>query len=115
MNTLSSDLLKLQDVLQGNIRELVSMMDASSQGQLEFQAKTREGLLALDDSISAMKESQNKLQSRIDDVQSSTETLSRDIPAVIEQLTDEVSRISREAEESAGNEPYVSSEPEDIE
>lgn len=116
MNTLSSDLLKLQDVLQGNIRELVSMVDASGQGQLEFQEKTRAGLQALDDSISSMRESQNKLQSQINDVQSSTESLSRDIPAVIEQLTDEISRISTsENEDFTENEPFSSSGSEGIE
>ena len=114
MNTLSSDLLKLQDVLQGNIRELVSLVDAGGQGQLEFQANTRAGLLALDASITDMKESQTQLQSQIDDVQSSTETLGREIPTVIGELKDEVSRISRELEDSAGNEPFISSEPEDI-
>lgn len=113
MNTLSSDLLKLQDVLQGNIRELVSMMDANGQGQLEFQEKTRAGLQALDDSISSIKDGQNKLQSQIDDVQRSTETISREIPAVIEQLTDELSR--RETEEFMENEPPISSGTEDIE
>jgi chromosome segregation ATPase len=114
MNTLSSDLLKLQDVLQGNIRELVSLMDDSGQGQLEFQEQTRAGLVALDNSISAVKDSQSRLQSQIDNVQNSTDTLGREVPTVIGELKDEVSRISRELEESASNEPYISSEPEDI-
>jgi chromosome segregation ATPase len=116
MNTLSSDLLKLQDILQGNIRELVSMMDASGQGQLAFQQETREGLQALDDSISSVTQSHDRLQSQIDDVQRSTETLSREIPNVIEQLTDELSRIGvNESEEFMENEPFSSSESDGIE
>ena len=115
MNTLSSDLLKLQDILQGNIRELVSMMDASSEGQLEFQDKTRSGLQALDASLSAVQESQSTLQSQVDDVQRSTETLSREIPAVIEQLTDEISNIKMgETDEFIETEPFVSPDSEDI-
>ena len=115
MNTLSSDLLKLQDILQGNIRELVSAMDASHVGQLEFQEKTRAGLQSLDASLSSITESQSALQSQIDDVQRSTETLSREIPAVIEQLTDEISNIKMgETNEFIEAEPYVSTDSEDI-
>jgi uncharacterized phage infection (PIP) family protein YhgE len=108
--------LKLQDILQGNIRELVSMMNASGQGQLEFQAKTTAGLQALDDSISAIKQSQDQLQSRIDDVKSSTETISNEIPAIIEQLKDELSRIGmEETEELMDDDSFVSSDSEEIE
>jgi chromosome segregation ATPase len=116
MNTLSSDLLKLQDVLQGNIRELVSMMDTSAQGQAGFQVKTREGLQALDDSISAMKETQEKLQTQMNDVQRSTEALGEQVPAAIEQLKDEMSRANA-ARESAfvDVEPFVSSDSNSME
>ena len=92
------------------------MMDTTGQGQLEFQAKTRAGLQALDDSISAIKQSQDQLQSQIDDVQSSTEAIGREIPAVIEKLTDEVSRIGmKETEELMDDDSFVSSESEGIE
>jgi chromosome segregation ATPase len=114
MNTLSSDLLKLQDVLQGNIRELVSMIDTS--GQLEFQEATRTGLVALNASISSMKENQDRLQSQISDVQSSTESLGREIPAVIEQIKDEISRIStNQNEDYVESETFDSTDAEDIE
>jgi len=67
ITTLADDLFKLQEVLQSNIRELVSVMDLSDREQLKFQEKIQKDLLAFDNSISAVKLSYEKLQSQIDD------------------------------------------------
>jgi chromosome segregation ATPase len=92
ISTLADDLLKLQEVLQSNIRELVSVMDLSDQEQLKFQEKIQKDLLAFDNSMSAVKLSQEKLQSQIEDVRNSTEIMSSELPAAIEQLKAEVER-----------------------
>ena len=94
ISTLGNDLLKLQEVLQSNIRELASMMDLSSKEQLKFQEKIQQNLLAVDSSISAIKRSQEKLQSQIENVRSSAEIMSTELPAAIEQLREEMARNS---------------------
>ena len=101
ITTLADDLLKLQDVLQSNIRELVSVMDLSGQEQLKFQEKIQKDLLVFDNSISAVKQSQEKLLSQIEDVQNSAEIMSSELPAAIEQLREEIVRnSSMETEEN---------------
>ena len=94
ITTLADDLLKLQEVLQSNIRELVGVMDLSDREQLKFQQKIQKDLLAFDNSISAVRLSYEKLQSQIEDVQNSAEIMSNELPAAIEQLRDEVERNS---------------------
>jgi hypothetical protein len=86
--------LKLQEVLQSNIRELVSVMDLGDREQLKFQEKIQKDLLAFDNSISAVKISQEKLQSQIEDVQNSAEIMSNELPAAIKQLREEMARNS---------------------
>jgi chromosome segregation ATPase len=92
MSTLGDDLLKLQEVFQSNIRELVSTMDISSKEQLKFQEKIQKNLLAFDNSISAIKQSQQELQNQIKSVQRSAEAISNELPAAIEQLRQEIAR-----------------------
>jgi len=48
VTTLADDLFKLQEVLQSNIQELVSVMDLSGKEQLKFQEKIQKDLLAFD-------------------------------------------------------------------
>jgi chromosome segregation ATPase len=101
ISTLGDDLLKLQEVLQSNIRELVGVMELTDQEQLKFQEKIQQNLLAVDSSITAIKQSQEKLQSQVEDVQSSAEIMSSELPAAIEQLREEVVRnSSTETEEN---------------
>jgi len=99
ISTIADDLLKLQEVLQSNIRELVSAMDLSDQQQLKFHEKIRKDLLAFDDSVRAMKLSQEKLKNQIVDVQNSAEIMSNELPAAIEQLREEMAR-NMETEEN---------------
>jgi len=94
VTTLADDLFKLQEVLQSNIQELVSVMDLSGKEQLKFQEKIQKDLLAFDNSISAVKLSYEKLQSQIEDVQNSAEVMSNELPAAIEQLREKVERNS---------------------
>jgi len=94
ITTLADDLLKLQEVLQSNIRELVGVMDLGGQEQLKFQEKIQKDLLVFNDSISAIKLSQDKLLSQIEDVQNSAEIMSSELPAAIERLREEVARNS---------------------
>jgi len=106
ISTLADDLLKLQEVLQSNIRELVSAMDLSDQEQLRFQDKIQKDLLAFDNSMSAVKLSQEKLQSQIEDVRNSAEIMSNELPAAIEQLREEIERnSSMETGDNESNSP----------
>ncbi len=78
-------------------------MDLSDQEQLNFQEKIQKNLLAFDNSISAIKQSQDKLLSKIEDVQNSAEIMSSELPAAIEQLREEVARNS--SMETVENQP----------
>ena len=101
ISTLNNDLLKLQEVFQSNIRELVSTMDLSSKEQLKFQEKIQQNLLAFDNSITAIKQSQRELENQITNVQQSADAMSSELPAAIEQLREEMVRNrEREAEEN---------------
>jgi len=101
VSTIGNDLLKLQEVLQSNIRELAGMMDLSGKEQLKFQEKIRSDLLAFNNSISAIKQSQEKLQNQIEAVRSSAEIMSSELPAAIEQLREEMAHNrSMETEEN---------------
>jgi DNA repair exonuclease SbcCD ATPase subunit len=102
ITAVADDLLKLQEVLQSNIRELVSAMDLNDQEQLKFREKIQKDLLAFDNSISAVKLSQEKMQNQIQDVKSSAEAISSELPEAIEQLREEIARNS--SMESGDNE-----------
>lgn len=101
ISTLGNDLLKLQEVLQSNIREMAVIMDVSGKEQTKFQEKIRSDLLAFNNSISAIKQSQEQLQNQIEVVRSSAEIMSSELPAAIEQLREEIARnSSMETEEN---------------
>ncbi len=106
VSTIADDLLKLQEVLQTNIRELVSMRDLNDQEQLKFKDKIQKDLLAFDNSMRAIKLSQEKMQSQIQDVKNSAEAMSSELPAAIAQLREEIERNS-----SVGTESNESNSP----
>ena len=91
---LGQDVLRLQELLQSNIRELVSIAEVSGRKQAEFQQGIRNSLQTLDDSFASLKASQNKLQSRIEQMQNDAPDL-RDMPAAIDQLRDQLEELSR--------------------
>jgi chromosome segregation ATPase len=103
MSTLNDDLSKLQDAVQSNVKELISAMDLNSREQLKFQEKIQKNLLAFDKSISAIKQSQAELQNQIKNVQQSTEVMSNELPAAIDQLREEIAR--NRAMEAQKNQP----------
>ena len=90
ISTLGNDLSKLQEAFKSNIRELASTIDTSGKEQLKFQEKIQAKLLAFDNSIGAMKQSQENLQNQIKNVQQSAEAMSNELPAAIEQLRKEL-------------------------
>jgi uncharacterized protein (UPF0218 family) len=69
-------------------------MDLNDQEQLKFREKIQKDLLAFDNSISAVKLSQEKMQNQIQDVKNSAEAISSELPAAIEQLREEIERNS---------------------
>ena len=91
---LGQDVLRLQELLQSNIRELVSIAEVSGRKQAEFQQGIRDSLQTLDDSFTSLKVSQNKLQSRLEQMQNDAPDL-RDMPAAIDQLRDQLEELSR--------------------
>ena len=101
ISTIGNDLLKLQEVLQSNIREMAVIMDVSGKEQTKFHEKIRSDLLAFDSSLSAIRQSQEKLQNQIEIVRNSAEVMSSELPAAIEQLREQVERnSSMETEEN---------------
>ncbi|UCE46490.1 MAG: hypothetical protein JSW47_12810 [Phycisphaerales bacterium] len=91
---LGEDVLRLQEILQSNIRELVSIAETEGQRQTEFQESIGESLQTLDNSFASLKASQNKMQSRIEQMQNDALDL-RDMPAALDQLKDQLEELSR--------------------
>jgi chromosome segregation ATPase len=125
MNTLGENVSKLQQSLQENVDQLVSMMDAASQStgrlaaeQVKFRDKTQANLRALDGSLNAIRQSlgvltenQNKLQTQLKDVQNSAEGL-RNVPAALTKFADELARMGiRERAEVMDPKPSASRPP----
>ena len=104
MTALGANLLRLQNTLQDNMRELVGIMEVAGQDQLNFEKEIEKDLQVLTDSVGAIKQSQAELREQITDVQNNTETMGNDMPAAIEQLKAELSGtvITAEAVGTAG-------------
>ncbi|MBC8217770.1 MAG: hypothetical protein H8E73_04840 [Planctomycetes bacterium] len=94
ISALGEDMLKLQEILQNNIRELVSIADITGQKQIEFQESMRKDFQTLDESLGSIRQGQNKLQSRIEDMQNNAPDLG-DVPAALDQLRDQLDEMSR--------------------
>jgi SMC interacting uncharacterized protein involved in chromosome segregation len=94
ITALGEDMLRLQEILQNNIRELVSIADITGGKQIEFQESMRKDLQTLDESLASLKTSQSKLHSRIEDMQNNAPDLG-DVPAALDQLRDQLEELSR--------------------
>jgi DNA repair exonuclease SbcCD ATPase subunit len=94
ISALGEDMLRLQEILQSNIRELVSIADITSGKQLEFQESLKTDLQTLDESLASLKTSQSAMQSRIQQMQNDAPDFS-DVPAALDQL-----RVSQSALQS---------------
>jgi len=86
---LGQDVLRLQELLQSNIRELVSIAEVAGQKRAEFQDSIRANLQTLDESFLSLQSSQSDLQSRIEQIQSNAPDLSN-MPAAIDQLRNQL-------------------------
>ena len=107
ITALAESLSRLQNILQDNMRELVSIINVASQDQLKVQQGIEGDLRALTDSVGVIKQNQAELDKRITDVQSNTEIMRNDVPAAIEQLKAELSAtVTAEAIEMAAIKPF---------
>jgi archaellum component FlaC len=95
INALGEDVLRLQEMLQSNIRELVSIADITGKKQVEFRESMRKDLRTLDESVASLKQSQSNLQNRIEELQKNTPDYS-DVPAALDQLRDQLEALRRE-------------------
>ena len=84
------NLSKLQEILQGKIGDLAAVSTAGKKEQAEYQEQMKKDLLALVESMNAIKESQSQLQKKIVDVQSKTDNIAIQFPIAIEQLRKEL-------------------------
>ena len=98
ISSLGQNLSKLQEMLQVNALELTGIMNVNGQEQLKFQEKIQKDLLVFNDSMRAIKQSQDELQLQIENVRNSAEIMSNDIPEAIEQLKEDFSRDDIPAE-----------------
>lgn len=86
---LGQDVLRLQEILQSNIRELVSIAEISGQKQDEFQQSIQNSLRTLDDSFTSLKANQNDLQSRIEQMRNQAPDLSS-LTASFDQMKEQL-------------------------
>jgi hypothetical protein len=104
ISALGEDVLKLQEILQNNIRELVSIADITSQKQIEFHQILKEDVQTLDESLASLKTSQNAMQSRIEDMQINAPDFS-DVPATLDQLKASQIALQSRIEDMQNNAP----------
>jgi hypothetical protein len=97
ISALGEDMLRLQEILQNNIRELVSIADITNSKQVEFQQSLKTDIQTLDESLTSLKTSQNALQSRIQEMQNDAPDFSN-MPAALDQLRDQLEELSRSSE-----------------
>ena len=102
-------LLELQQARESARNEMQFEVSAA---QSRFQEKTQASLRALEESLTALKQIQSRLQSQIEAVQSSTEGIGRDVPQAITRLGEELARAgSKERAEIADIEEKSSPPP----
>ena len=94
IGALGEDVLRLQEILQNNIRELVSIADITGKKQIEFQASMKKDIRTLDESLASLRTSQSTLQSRIEDMQNNAPDFS-DVPAALDHLREQLAELSR--------------------
>ncbi len=112
IETLGKDVLKLQETLQKSVRDLTSMVELASRDQVKSREMTQTNLKALDDALSAMAQTQNRLQSQVEAVQNNTESMGREVQEALAKLADELARLSIvERAQIMDNEPSSSSPP----
>ena len=92
ISTFEQNLAKLHEIFQSGMGELITSSSANSKEQSEFQEKMKKDFLALSDSVNVIKKSQNQLQQKIEDVQTSTESITVELPIAIEQLRQEMNK-----------------------
>jgi DNA repair exonuclease SbcCD ATPase subunit len=116
ITALGEDVLRLQEILQNNIRELVSIADITGQKQIEFQDSIRKDLLTLDESLASIRQNQGNLESRIEQMRNNGPDLS-DVPAALDQLRDQLEELSRSrmVDEADSTEYDSSAETDNIE
>ncbi|MHC4117993.1 MAG: hypothetical protein ACYSWO_10845 [Planctomycetota bacterium] len=95
ISALGEDVLRLQEMLQSNIRELVSIAEITGKKQVEFQESMRKDLRTLDESVASLRQSQGNLQNRIEQMQNNTPDYS-DVPAALDQLREQLEELRRE-------------------
>jgi hypothetical protein len=85
VGALEQNLVRLQGLLQNDIRNLLAAINANSQEHIQHNLKVQESMQGLLDSIGAMRQTQTILQKQIEDVQNNTQMISDNMMAASEQ------------------------------
>jgi chromosome segregation ATPase len=86
ISTFEQNISKLQEIFQGRISDLTNTSNAGAKGQLEFQEKMKSDLASLSEAVSVLKQGQTSMQQKIEEVQTSTKSMSVEFPAALEQM-----------------------------
>lgn len=99
ISVFEQNLSKLQEIFQVKISDLSNASGAGVKVQLEFQEKIKNDLAALSEAVSVLKQGQSQMQLKIEEVQTSTKSMSVEFPAAIEQLKNNMD-VKKETEYS---------------
>ena len=83
---LEENLLKMQEVLQNDTRNLADVMEVLGQGQIEFEGKLEREIRGLVNSVGVIEQNQAKLRKQVEEVRSSTQAIVSDLTVSLEQL-----------------------------
>jgi chromosome segregation ATPase len=84
--TLEQRIAKLHDLLQASIQGTTTILGATSQQRLQFEAKVSQDMQAVIDSLAQVRQTQTSLQEQITQVQKSTQGQADSLRSVIEQM-----------------------------
>lgn len=92
--TLEQDVTKLQATLQASLDGLTALLDTKGQERLQFDAAIDQGMQAMVDSVSELRQTQASLREQMQQMQSSTQNQTEDIISAIEQLRQPPSELT---------------------
>jgi chromosome segregation ATPase len=84
--TLEQRIAKLHNLLQASIQGTTTILGATSQQRLQFEAKVSQDMQAVIDSLAQVRQTQTSLQEQITQVQKSTQGQADSLRSVIEQM-----------------------------
>lgn len=112
VKALSDNLVKLQEVLQNDTRNLAEVIEVIGQGQIESDSRAERAIRELSGAIGAIERNQAAFRNQIEEIRSSTGEMISSLTATLEQLR--VSESGSVVEETSKVAKTQASAPSDL-